>query len=99
MTAEQFTVWIGGYLALSSTISNRECIIKSALDRLIPLEFCYFLNGFFECSSETMTKAELVMQDHLALVFNKATPDRIENPEFRIVDYKILRNPPLISIY
>ena len=76
MTAEQFVSWISGYLELSQTLSDREVIIKSALSRLSALDFCYYLSGSFECGGYELTKAELVMQDHLSMVFTKVTPDR-----------------------
>ena len=76
MTAKQFVSWISGYLELSQTLSDREVIIKSALSRLSALDFCYYLSGRFECGGYELTKAELVMQDHLSLVFAKVTPNR-----------------------
>ena len=76
MTAEQFVSWISGYLELSQTLSDREVIIKSALSKLSALEFCYYLSGSFECGGYELTKAELVMKDHLSLVFMKVTPQR-----------------------
>ncbi len=42
-------------------------------------EFCYWLTGFFELSESdvTLTKKQVtIIKDHLALVFEKVTPDR-----------------------
>ena len=78
MTADNFKAWVSGYLELSTTLSDREIKIKSAWSRLDALDFCYWLSGSFECGGYELTKAELIMQDHLALVFTKVTPDRNE---------------------
>lgn len=43
-------------------------------------EFCYWLQGGFEMSEMTAlsTRQTQIIKDHLALVFNKVTPDRNE---------------------
>lgn len=40
------------------------------------LNFCYWLQGFFELTNtETLTKEQVkIIKDHLALVFEKKTP-------------------------
>jgi hypothetical protein len=78
MTPELYVAWINGYLQLSNALSHRDEGIKSALSKLSPLEFCYFLQGFLECTEDVLTKTELIMYDHLKLVFNKITPKRVE---------------------
>lgn len=84
MTADNFKEWISGYLELSTTLSDREIKIKSAVSRLSALDLCYWISGSFECGGYELTKAELVMKDHLALVFNKVTPNRTDktSPEY-----------------
>ena len=49
---------------------------------MTPEQFCYWLQGFAEmnpCDKLTQTQWTIV-RDHLALVFNKVTPDRKEEP-------------------
>ena len=43
-------------------------------------DFCYWLQGFFEINGETEITAfqSTVINDHLKLVFDKETPNRIE---------------------
>lgn len=43
-----------------------------------PENFCYFLQGYLETSNpEFISAAQTqIIKDHLALVFNKVTPDR-----------------------
>ena len=49
---------------------------------MTPEQFCYWLQGFFEISnvdspnSNITPERELVIRDHLKLVFAKETPDR-----------------------
>lgn len=49
-------------------------------------DFTYWLQGFFEISNEKTlnTKQVQIIKDHLALVFNKVTPDRTEDKSFGI---------------
>jgi len=44
-------------------------------------QFTYWIHGFFEISeSKQLTEKQTqIIKDHLALVFNKVTPDRTEN--------------------
>ena len=47
---------------------------------MTPEQFCYWLQGFAEinpCDALSATQWTIV-RDHLALVFNKVTPDRVE---------------------
>jgi len=48
---------------------------------MTPENFTYWLQGFFEISESKMlsSKQTQIIKDHLALVFNKVTPDRKEN--------------------
>ena len=49
---------------------------------MTPQEFCFWLQGFFELTgTRKLTEAQVAtMRDHLALVFDKQTPDRIPYP-------------------
>ena len=42
--------WISGHFALSP-LSDRKVMIKSALNRMPALDFCYWLSGAFECGN------------------------------------------------
>jgi hypothetical protein len=48
---------------------------------LEPLNFCYWLQGFFELAgTNNLTETQVeVIKDHLKLVFRKETPDRNTN--------------------
>ena len=43
-------------------------------------QFCYWLQGYFEIKNpDSMTKQEIqIIKDHLQLVFEKVTPNRVE---------------------
>lgn len=45
-----------------------------------PEQFTYWLKGFFEISdtNNLSEKQVQIIRDHLDLVFNKVTPDRVE---------------------
>jgi len=49
---------------------------------MTPEQFCYWLQGFFEISNgdikEFSKEKTQIIQDHLALVFSKVTPNRKE---------------------
>ena len=50
---------------------------------MTPQNFTYWLQGFFELSDELneLNDRQLqIIKDHLALVFKKETPNRIEGP-------------------
>jgi hypothetical protein len=53
-------------------------------------QFCYWLQGFFEISdSNKLTEKQVqIIKDHLALVFDKQTPDRnaIQVPTSKGID-------------
>jgi hypothetical protein len=84
MTPENFKTWLQGYYELSwpphnsTQYDERQLKIKLKLDssELDALNFCYFLNGYYELSSDTLSKWDMTVKDHLKLVFNKITPDR-----------------------
>lgn len=70
------------------------------------LNFAYWLNGFSEIHGKPPTKEQwLIIQDHLKLVFNKVTPDRIapicSTPQFccgleeQVTGRKIFNTPNL----
>lgn len=51
-------------------------------------QFCYWLQGYFEINDVSPDKIDYlshtqvqVIKDHLKLVFNKATPDRLEEQQ------------------
>ncbi len=48
---------------------------------MTPENFCYWLQGYFEISQNNWGLAQYqiqIIQDHLNLVFDKKTPDRLE---------------------
>ena len=49
-----------------------------------PRDFCYWLQGMLELGNPKDLNAEQVLciKDHLALVFEKVTPNRNVQPEF-----------------
>lgn len=56
---------------------------------MTPENFTYWLQGFFELKEEgegITLKQALIIQDHLALVFDKVTPDRTEEDILRPED-------------
>ena len=55
-------------------------------EKMDTTSFCYWLQGYFELSESKMLSSRQVqiIKDHLALVFNKVTPDRKENNAFGI---------------
>ena len=52
--------------------------VKTKSGKIDPINFCYWLQGFFELTNQkTLTEKQfLIIKDHLQLVFNKVTPDR-----------------------
>lgn len=58
---------------------------------MTPQDFCYWLQGFFELSTDGITvtpEQVLIIKDHLKLVFDKQTPDRNATQPF---DYDKLK--------
>jgi hypothetical protein len=53
------------------------------------LNFCYWLQGYFEISElegKQLSPEMQVIKDHLKLVFNKETPDRTKQ-DWKLEDY------------
>lgn len=63
-------------------------------------DFCYWLHGLFELTeTNSLSKTQTqIIKDHLALVFNKVTPDRTEVsiPEDRIYELEAGESLPQI---
>lgn len=74
MTPENYCAWISGYFDLSATLSDFDIRLKEKLNKLSPIDFCYFLSGYFECSNYILNYEQIIMRDHLKLVFEKVTP-------------------------
>jgi hypothetical protein len=61
---------------------------------MTPEQFCYWLQGLFECKpvGESLTLAEMMsIRDHLLTVFQKRTPDRREQRRERQITDAISR--------
>lgn len=60
---------------------------------MTPEQFTYWLQGYFEISDSNMLshKQVQIIKDHLALVFNKVTPDRKENKSLGIDSQEEMR--------
>lgn len=93
MTPEQFYNWLNGYLQITNDkdLLPYQKIIKESMQDLSNLDFCYWLNGYYELTESTSSKWDLIVKDHLKLVFNKLTPNYVspeESVKKMIEDYK-----------
>jgi len=73
--------------------------IKISAEKMKSIDFCYWLQGFFELTDQnTLTEKQfLIVKDHLQLVFNKVTPDRDNDIEKE--DYNLVQKKPVSSGY
>ena len=97
MTPENFVSWISGYFDLSETISHRDVKFKSAMEKLSPIDFAYYMSGYYECTDEKLSRADEIIKDHLALVFNKVTPDRTKDNVKKQIDEAISKYKPNVN--
>lgn len=93
MTPEQFYNWLNGYLQITNDkdLLPYQKIIKESMQDLSNLDFAYWLNGYFELTESALSKWDLIVKDHLKLVFNKVTPNYVSPEELvkkMIEDYK-----------
>jgi len=62
---------------------------------MTPQEFAYWLQGYFELNdSATIDDRQAqIIKDHLALVFKKATPTRVQNIDLNDVMHQDWNTP------
>lgn len=85
MKPEHLIAWLSGYFDLLSVDVKLDRIqyeIRKKIreSNLVPIDFCYWLQGYYELGGEVLENKEwhTIVQDHISLVFKKETP--VYNP-------------------
>lgn len=77
MTPENFKSWLQGYFELTQDpLTAKRVNIQSNINGIEnALNFCYYLQGYYELSGGPLSGWDVIVKDHLKLVFEKITPE------------------------
>jgi hypothetical protein len=101
MSPDNFVSWLKGYFDLVKFVNTdlgelpalHKTIQNKLNSNIAPLEFCYWLQGFYELNTTALGPWHNVVGEHLNLVFNKVTTKTVELSIPEMIRQSILQHP------